>query len=148
MNDRIELPPAVPGKLYVGGAPRSAADLPAGTDLLVLSAVEWQPESTMFGGAEVLRIPMADVEQPLSPDAYARLLSVSSLVAAALRSGQTVISTCMAGMNRSQLVAGMAMRMLGIGGFATVNALRAARGPMSLSNETFAGIVHGAGRRP
>lgn len=141
MNDRIELPPDVPGKLYVGAAPRSMSDLPKDAELLVLTANEWQPESTKFPGVRVHRVPLDDVEDPLSPHDYARILSAASVAASVLRDGRVVVSTCAMGLNRSQLVAGMAMRMLGMSSRETIAALRQARGPRSLSNQVFARIV-------
>jgi len=138
--DRIRLKARVPGALFVGGAPRWAYNLPR-ADLLILAARDHQPPDVNFDSIRVMRVPLDDVDEPVSPQDYASMLAAARAAAAAIRRGKVVVSTCQAGLNRSCLIAGMAMRLLGMSADDTVNELRRARGSQGLSNQMFEGIV-------
>ena len=68
-------------------------------------------------------------------------LQAARSVAGHLREGRVCLVTCHAGLNRSGLVSGLALRMLGYDGESAVRAVRAARGQQALGNEHFRRIV-------
>jgi hypothetical protein len=140
--DRINTE-GVRGTLYVGGAPQPSDRMQDWADTLVLCAMEYQPDVTdlEFGQIEILRMPLGDVNEPMKPAEYARCFAVSTKVAKRLLAGKRVVVTCLAGLNRSCLIAGMAMRMVGMGSDTVIRNLRAARGDRGLCNEAFERIV-------
>lgn len=131
------------GTLYVGGAPTPADRVDQWADALVLCAEEFQPTDSYLEASrvEVMRVPLGDVNEPMTPADFARILAVSKKVANRLDEGKRVVVTCLAGLNRSCLIAGMAMRTIGMGGDDVVRNLRAARGDKGLCNESFERIV-------
>lgn len=133
----------VRGTLYVGGAPQPNDRMQDWADTLVLCAQEYQPdlEDLEFGRIEVLRVPLGDVNQPMSQGELSWVSSVASNVAKRLLGGKRVVVTCMEGLNRACLIAGMAMRMMGMGADRVIRNLRAARGDRGLCNETFERMV-------
>ena len=141
--DTINIEGRASGSLLVGGAPQPKDRMQDWADTLVLCAQEYQPgsEDLEFDRVEVLRVPLDDVNEPLVANDIAKLFAVSQKVATHLRDGKRVVVTCMAGLNRSCLIAGMAMRMIGIRADTVVSNLRAARGDRGLCNETFEKIV-------
>jgi len=132
-----------PGRLFVGGAPQPKDRMQNWADALVLCAAEYQPgeEDLEFDDVEILRVNLGDVNAPMTPENMAKIFSVSQKVARRLNDGGRVVVTCFSGLNRSCLIAGMAMRMIGMSADDTVNNLRAARGENGLCNETFERIV-------
>lgn len=135
--DQVKVPTR--GKLYVGSAPTIKDRVDAWADVVVLCAAEHQVPS--LGDVTILRIPLADVEEPFDCFAYSHLLQVSVDVADRLRRGLTVLVTCYMGLNRACLVAGMSMRVLGMKGDEVVRELRRARGQHVLSNRVFESTV-------
>ena len=129
--------------LFQGGCPTQGPWLRRrGFSLLVLCAIEHQPPSHRFPGLRVMRIPLDDVSEPLSPTAAASVMTMASVVADALRRHKKVLVTCQMGLNRSGLVNGVALRMLtGAQGEEVVEHIRRRRGGMALSNREFAKFV-------
>lgn len=133
-----------PGRLFVGGAPKPQDDLEVWADTLVLCAAEYQPTNDdleMGPTVEILRLPMDDTTNPNDMRQVWHFSQISTLVAKRLHEGKTVVVTCMCGLNRSCLVAGMAMRMCGVESDEVVSRLRQARGPNGLNNEQFLTII-------
>jgi protein-tyrosine phosphatase len=141
--DKIEIDGKAPGELFVGGAPKPGDRMQRWAHTLVLCAEEYQPTASdlEFGNIEVLGVPLGDVNKPQDPRDVARVMAVSKLVAERLREGKNVAVTCQVGLNRSCLIAGMAMRMIGVTADRTIRNLRAARGENGLCNETFERMV-------
>jgi protein-tyrosine phosphatase len=92
-------------RLWVGGMPPFDRDLPD-FDLLVLCAQEIQPSEVAFHG-KVLRCPLPD--GALNHQELARAVLSAKAVGDALLKGQRVLVTCAMGLNRSALVAALAM---------------------------------------
>jgi protein-tyrosine phosphatase len=95
-------------RLWVGSQPPFDRHIP-GFDVLVLCAEELQPERLGFQGT-VIRCPIPDAE--LSADETRRAVATGRAVASQLTQGKTVLVTCAAGLNRSALVAGVAIGMV------------------------------------
>jgi protein-tyrosine phosphatase len=97
----------VPGKLAQGAAPDGEEDLGAAFDVVVLCAKEWQPASVAFE-ADVVRVPLRDLDPP-EPGTFERAGRAADYVALQLRAGKRVLVTCAMGLNRSGLVAALAL---------------------------------------
>lgn len=103
---------------------RNVIDLEGGLD----HGVPTLPDHTLY-----IYFPIFDEGLP----DLVRLHAVAKLGASLIRAGQTVLSHCGAGFNRSALVAGMIMVELGWKGSDAVARLRERR-PGALFNEVFA----------
>ena len=125
-------------RLWVGGKPPFDRDFP-GFDTLVLCAEELQPERVGFSGT-VIRCPIPD--SLLDTPQTLRAVHVARQVAGQLADGKTVLVTCAAGLNRSALVAAMAL------GYVTtmsskqiVELIRRQRSSKALFNRAFIGLI-------
>ncbi len=125
--------------LWVGGAPALASEVDGNADMLVLCAIEYQPDASEFPNVAVVHAPMED-DDPTEQE-LATAIAASKAVADALQAGQRVWVTCMAGLNRSAFVAALALRQLGWAPEDAIRALRDARGPFALSNVWFEDLV-------
>lgn len=125
-------------RLWVGSQPPFDRDLPD-FDMLVLCAQELQPAHVEFHG-RVVRCPVPD--GVLEPRQIARVLMTSRAVAQALAAGQRVLVTCQAGINRSALVASLALaRVTRMSAEELVVLMRRARNPQALFNPHFREII-------
>lgn len=70
-----------------------------------------------------------------------QLFLSAETVAREVREGRRVLVRCQAGLNRSALVAGMALRILGYEGDAAVGMIRDKRGEYALCNRVFHDLV-------
>lgn len=93
--------------LWVGGKPPLDREIPF--DTLVLCAREVQPERLGFS-KQVIRVPLPD--SSLSSYELRRALAGGQQVAAALAGRRRVLVTCYAGLNRSALVASLALGLV------------------------------------
>ena len=125
----------VPG-LYVGSKPPPGKH---GVDAIVLAAEEYQPPAHLFPGVEVIHAPLDDAPgRSMRADEIAIATQAAKRVAHLLRSGRRVLSTCQMGLNRSSLVAVLAMHdVYGMSADEIVKRLRRARGSWALSNPNF-----------
>jgi protein-tyrosine phosphatase len=125
------------GRLAQGSAPAPGVRMPF--DVVVLAAAEYQPE---LPGYEVLRVPLFDRFPPdPPPDSHTRALiqETAQRVARRVRSGRRVLVTCRAGINRSGLVAGLALCELGVPGLHAASTIRLLRN--GLQNPYFLRMV-------
>lgn len=126
----------VPG-LFVGSKPPPGRH--EGVDTIVLAAIEYQPPAEMFPGAEVIHVPLDDApSRPMREDEIADATKAAERVARRLRAGRRVLVTCAMGLNRSALVAALAMHeVYGMSADEIITRLRRARGAWALSNPNF-----------
>lgn len=126
----------VPG-LYVGSKPPPGRH--EGIDVIVLSAREYQPPAELFPGVEVIHAPLDDdPRRALREDEIAIATRAAACVARQLRAGRRVIVTCAMGLNRSALIAALAMHEVHrMSADEIITRLRHARGSWALSNPTF-----------
>jgi protein-tyrosine phosphatase len=130
--------------LWQGAQPPEGEELGrAGFSLLVLCASEYQPPAEAFPGVEVLHVPLEDASGLGSDIELLRLVRPVVLrTIMAVRSGRKALVTCHAGLNRSGLVTGLALRGLtGMPGAAVVYRLKRLRSLWALSNSQFRQIV-------
>lgn len=112
-----------------------------------LFAIEFQPD-IRSGHYEVLKHGFHD--NPWMGEAEARKLfdladSVTDKLAARIRSGDGVISTCAAGLNRSALISAFAvMKLTDLSSKSVIKMIRKARGPDALHNPSFVRVIHDA----
>ena len=126
----------IPG-LFVGSKPPPGRH--DGVDVIVLAAMEYQPPAHLFPGTEVIHAPLDDASgRRMREDEIAIATKAADRVAQILRSGRRVLSTCQLGLNRSSLVAALAMHdVYGMSADEIVAKLRRARGAWALSNPNF-----------
>jgi protein-tyrosine phosphatase len=110
-----------------------------GIDTIVLAAMEYQPPGYLFPGIEVIHAPLDDAPgRRMSEDEIAIATKAAERVARRLRAGRRVLSTCAMGLNRSALVAALAMHeVYGMNPDEIIARLRRARGAWALSNPNF-----------
>jgi protein-tyrosine phosphatase len=131
-------------RLWVGGRPPFDRDLPE-FDLLVLCAQELQPVHVEFHG-RCLRCPIPDGQ--LDHQELTRAVLAAKEVGDALLSGNRVLVTCAAGLNRSALVAGMALaRATTMTADQIIERIRQRRDPRALYNVHFQEILRRLVRR-
>lgn len=132
---RGEISEVVPG-LYVGSKPPPGKH---GVDAIVLAAMEYQPPAHLFPGTEVIHVPLDDAPgRHMREDEIALATKAAERVSRRLRAGRKVLVTCVMGLNRSGLVAALAMHEVhGMSADEIVARLRRARGVWALSNPNF-----------
>ena len=141
----IDLPPAafneVARNLFVGRRPIPGPR--SDVDTIVLTAMEYQLPASLFPGIEVLHVPLDDDPQrPMRPEEIEGAIFTGQRVARRLRMGKRVLSTCAMGLNRSSLVAALAMSdAYGMGLDEIVERIRNARGAWALSNPHFVQLL-------
>jgi protein-tyrosine phosphatase len=131
-------------RLWVGSRPPFDRDLP-GFDLLVLCAQELQPQHLAFHG-KVIRCPIPDGD--LDHAELTRAVLAARAVGDALVVKQRVLVTCSAGLNRSALVAGLALaRVTRLMPDEIIRLMRQKRDPHALFNVHFQEILRRLVRR-
>lgn len=139
------------GCLWQGGM-RQARSVPALENArikaVVFAAIEHQPK--LPDKFDVLRARLYDDPNMGMDQAYRVAVcadQVSDLLAAYLTAGQSVLSSCWAGWNRSGLMTAMTLMKLGMPADVAIARVRAARGPNALGNPVFVDIIKAAERR-
>ena len=123
--------------LFVGSKPSPGRH--ADVDTIVLAAMEYQPHADRFPGAEVIHVPLDDApSRPMYEDEIAGAMKAAARVARRLRAGRRVLVTCQMGLNRSALIAVIAIHdVYGMGAAEIIARLRRARGSWAMSNPNF-----------
>lgn len=131
-------------RLWVGSRPPFDRDLPD-FDLLVLCAQELQPSELAFHG-RVLRCPIPD--GVLDHQELTQAVLTAKEVGDALVAGQRVLVTCSMGLNRSALVAALALaRATKMTADAIIGQVRQRRSPQALFNTHFQDVIKRLVRR-
>lgn len=128
--------------LAIGSVPPRGSELAElGVRVLVLAAKEAQPPASSYPGVAILRVPFLDrFFEPLPKRTLERVVEVAREVAKRVKAGDDVLVTCLMGLNRSGLIVGLALRMLGYSGREAVELLQRKR-PGALSNPRFRRVV-------
>jgi protein-tyrosine phosphatase len=126
----------VPG-LFIGSKP--APGRHDDIDVIVLAAFEYQPTADLFPGVEVIYAPLDDdPSRPMSAEEIGIAARAASRIARRLRIGRRVLCSCAMGLNRSSLIASIAMHdVYGMRADEIIKRIRRARGPWALSNPNF-----------
>jgi protein-tyrosine phosphatase len=131
--------------LWVGGVPTDPAEVDENFDALVLSAKEFQDVFPVhqYPGTYVIHAPMVDGNP--STEEIARALDAGIKVFELNSKGKKVLVTCAAGVNRSALIAALAMVVGGVPADGAVNKIRKNRkalsGSMPLFNPFFVNVL-------
>lgn len=136
-DERLDASNIVP-RLWIGGRPPFDRDLPQ-FDVLVLCARELQPAQVAFQG-RLIRCPVED--GALSMDEIRLVLGAARAISQALERGQQALVTCSAGLNRSALVASLALgRITRLSTDDLLNLMRLRRDPRALYNKHFQDLL-------
>lgn len=136
--------------LFVGSKPdKTDAVERAGFKVLVLCAREYQPRSVEFGfhgSCRVLHAPIDDAR--LSPLEVMTVRSAANDVARAVADKRKTLVTCQMGLNRSALVAALAMLRLrpNLSASACIRVIRARRNKEALFNAYFVNLIEETAR--
>lgn len=128
-------------RLYVGSKP---PPIPYGQyDTIVLAAIEYQPPASWFEGTEVIHAPFDDAPtRRMYSNEIVTATNAAQLVARRLREGRRVLVTCAMGINRSALIAALAMHEVwGMSAEEILARIRRARSPWALSNGNFVQLL-------
>lgn len=110
-----------------------------GTQVLVLCAMEFQPHAEQFPGVTVLRCPIDDATP--TPSEVMLVKQTARDVARHVKHGRHTLVTCQMSLNRSALVASLAMIHLGVKPTEAIARVRAKRGEYALCNKDFERMV-------
>jgi protein-tyrosine phosphatase len=127
------------GRLYIGSRPPVGRRLAwAGFDTVVLAAEEYQPAEWKIPGVEVIYAPMRDVPVRLTPEQLRTVGIVAERIARELALGRKVLVTCRAGLNRSSLLAAVALVVgSGMSPLQAIRLIRQKRSVLALNNPAF-----------
>jgi protein-tyrosine phosphatase len=113
---------------------------------VVLCAIEDQPKVYTKNPSPltVIRVPFDD--NPGFSDlellrVFDQTFQISQDLAKRVNLGENVMVTCHAGLNRSGLVSGLTLILLGFSAEQSIEAIRKARGPYALNNHAFVGLL-------
>lgn len=125
--------------LWVGAKPPVDRSYP-NIDMIVLCAREYQPQTLPHFKGPLVRVAIPD--EALDTDELRRALAGGAAVAEALSKGKRVLVTCAAGINRSALVAGLALvRHTKMTADEIVKLMRERRHPDCLFNQHFVEVL-------
>jgi protein-tyrosine phosphatase len=122
--------------LAQGSAPPAGVRIPF--DVIVLAAMEYQPD---LPGYHVMHVPLDDSGPPPSTSDCVRIRVAARMIANHVRHRRRVLVTCWQGRNRSGVLAGLALREMGLPGREAAKRIRAARD--GLRNPYFHAMVVG-----
>ena len=120
--------------LAQGSAPPVGVRIPF--DVIVLAAKEYQP---VLFGYTTLYVPLDDSGPPPSTRDRVRIREVAHEIAQHVRARSRVLCTCWQGRNRSGVLAGLALRELGVPGVEAARQIRQLRN--GLTNRHFYAMV-------
>ena len=122
--------------LFVGSKPAPGRH---DVDTIILAAIEYQPHADCFQGSEVIHAPLEDAPtRSMHEQEILIAVNTAARVARRLRAGHRVLVTCALGLNRSALIAAIAMNdVYGMSADEVITRLHRARGPWALSNPNF-----------
>lgn len=126
--------------LWQGSQPPAGPRLGQSVELLALCANEFQPPDDRFPGIHhIIRVPMDDAEP--SPEEIQLAYQAAHVVSAAVSQRMVCLVTCQAGLNRSGLVCGLALKNLGMSGKEAIQVIQQRRGFIALSNRWFREVI-------
>ena len=128
-------------RLFVGSKPPPGRHAPY--DVIVLAAIEYQPAAHLFPGVEVIHAPFDDAPtRSMHLNEVLTATKAASHVARRLREGRRVLVTCAMGLNRSALIAAIAMHdVYGMSAEEIITRIRRTRSAWALSNPNFVRIL-------
>jgi protein-tyrosine phosphatase len=128
----------IPKYLAQGSVPLDY-DLRGRFDTVVLCAEELQ--DVPLPGYEIIHAPFDDSGKPPTSAEVSIAWKAAKRVAKRVNAERRVLVTCHMGWNRSGLVTGFTLIMLGLTARQAVDAIRMARGPSALGNRHFVKLL-------
>lgn len=129
-------------RLWVGSAPHDGVHVAqAGFSHLILCSIHYQRPAHDFPGVVVVHAPFEDDDSVMRGDTMALVTAAARAACEAHKSGGNVLVTCTAGINRSALAAALALQMLGLSPWISVERIRTHRNYECLSNTCFCRIA-------
>lgn len=123
--------------LWVGGLPTDPEAVDKNFDVLVLAAKQFQDVFPVhkYPGTKVIHVPLEDAK----PTAKEKQLALKAGIEVFEHNqkGRKVLVTCAAGVNRSAMIAGLAMVIGGLSAEHAINRIRKRRKPPSGSTPLF-----------
>lgn len=129
------------GLMFVSAYPTPGSDLNGKCGILV--NVNMTHETPSYPNVQVMNFPLPDAY--ITQADYDRAVQAANFAVGAIRAGKRTLINCRAGINRSCLVAGLALIRLGYTGMDAYNLLRSKR-PGCLANLSFRQVVQNGGR--
>jgi len=117
--------------------------------VIVLCAKEFQPPTWAYPGVTILHAPLDDDPTRAMTDHEITIaVTNGGTVSRYLHAGHRVLATCHMGLNRSALIAGLAMqRAFDMTAEEVVEQIRGQRGSSALGNPNFVRLLQRADRR-
>ena len=114
----------------------------------MLCAKEYQPLASLFPGVHVIHAPFDDSGRAMTTAEAAIAIQAAKAVATLLKLRRPVLVTCAMGLNRSGLVAALALLYARkLDAETAVARVRAARGAGALANQDFVKLIAHVARR-
>jgi len=111
-------------------------------NVIVLCAREFQPPSYAYPGATVIRVPLDDNPLEMSEVEKSLAITNAKTIARYLQGGSRVLVTCHKGINRSALIAGLAMQFVwDLPADEVIGQIRESRDRRCLSNPQFVRLL-------
>jgi protein-tyrosine phosphatase len=131
----------LPKFLAQGSRPENHSRLYGTFDVVVLCAHEDQ--DIPLPGVEVVHVPLDDDPNgpPPTQEEVGRAWQAAKTVAKRMRQGKRVLVTCHMGLNRSAIVTGFALVMLGFDADDAIRRVRSIRGERAFSNHHFVELL-------
>jgi len=92
--------------MYIGSAPKEGDPIELVCDTVVLAAEEYQPSKSYWKNVGVIRAPMDDCI-PMRKSDIKMAIETADFVSQKVLEGNTILSTCAMGVNRSSLIAAL-----------------------------------------
>lgn len=144
--DDLDANEIIPG-LWIGSKPPKGEFLyKNGYTHVVLCSTDYQLPVSDFPNVNVIHCPFEDNSNIMSNNTMALVFVTAKLVAEAHKAGGKVLVTCYAGINRSALIAALALKTLGYSSFFAIESLRENRNKRCLENKTFERLVSGTNK--
>ncbi len=110
--------------------------------LLVVVSDEQPSTSSFRAHPNVLHLQLADsAEEAWTWNQLADVLQLAALVARSVKDGRSAMVTCECGLNRSGLLAALALLKLGHPAPEAIDLVRRCRGPLALTNRRFVELL-------
>lgn len=136
----------IPG-LWVGSKPPKGEFLHKnGYTHVVLCSPDYQLPAKDFPNVNVIHCPFEDNNNIINAHTLNLVFVTAKLVAEAHKASGKILVTCYAGLNRSALLAALALKILRYSSFFAIESLRENRSKRCLENKVFERLVTGANK--
>jgi protein-tyrosine phosphatase len=127
------------GRIWIGSKPPCGEKLSKTWNTLILAAEEYQPEPECFKDIDIVYAPLDDSGNPMTEKETVIAKQAGIIVAGKIAKFETILSTCMAGLNRSTFIAALGILYSGMirDPDEIIRKMRKARSEWAFSNPYF-----------